>query len=737
MISFLNPLFLAALGALTLPLILHLIQSSRTERLPFSTVRFLKMAQKRSSRRIRMENLLLLLLRLLLLALLALAFAMPILRTRNFGSVLSRTSRDVAIVLDGSYSMNYRLNQQSVWNQATELAASIVEGLGDNDRFCVYLAGDQVTPVCEQMTGKKEEATARLRALPVPVGSSRLCPATLAALGTLNQEGRRGERELHILSDHQMLPWVSFSAGGEGDAAAAGAAGSPNPGGDKWDPSAVQDNTTCFVTLLGTPSPENAAVLNVELEPRLITAQTPCQVTVNLNRTGTPLETAVHLLVDGKETARRSVMLGGEGEARLRFALPPLEGGTHAALVTTPDDSLTEDNAFHFLIHVRERLPALCVGSRESALFLRTALSVGAGAGAEAVSAVEVKNITVAELGGENLSAYSCVFLCDVLPLAGQQVSLLEQYAAAGGLIVLFPGDGAAVADYAQWNSLPATPSAIADWPLEKRKQLLTWVLPQHPSVRGLAEGGIAPRIVVKRQLQCATLKEKAQVIVATSAGGPFLINRPAGRGAVVMFTVSADRSWSDFPLSAFYLPLAHQLIQYAAGVGARPPYLWATDSLSLKEFLPEATRHSTLTAPDGKPVPLRSVMVEGEAAAYAEGLMTPGIYKLGAAGGGGAKPALAINMLREESDLTPVKPADISSILGVSALHVATGKEELLKQLEDFRIGRSLGEALLWLALLVAIAEVLYANSLLRKTAKLTDTMKIAPSGRVKENEA
>ncbi|HOM58749.1 MAG TPA: BatA domain-containing protein [Kiritimatiellia bacterium] len=734
MISFLNPLFLAALGALTLPLILHLIQSSRTERLPFSTVRFLKLAQKRSSRRIRMENLLLLILRLLLLALLALAFAMPILRTRNFGSLLSRTSRDVAIVLDGSYSMNYRLNQQSVWNQATELAAAIVEGLGDNDRFCIYLAGDQVTPICEQMTGKKDEATARLRALPMPVGSSRLCPATLAALGTLNQEGRRGERELHILSDHQMLPWVSFSAGGEGDATA-GAAGSPDPVGDKWDPSAVQDNTTCFVTLLGTPNPENAAVLNVELEPRLITAQTPCQVTVNLKRTGTPLETAVHLLVDGKETARRSVMLGGEDEARLRFAFPPLEGGVHTAQVTTPDDSLTEDNAFHFLIHVRERLPALCVGSKENALFLRTALSVSADA--EAVSSVEVKNISVAELGGENLSAYSCVFLCNVLPLPGQQISLLERYAAAGGLIVLFPGDGAAVSDYAQWNSLPATPAAITEWPLEKRKQLLTWVLPQHPSIRGLVEGGIAPRVVIKRQLQCETLKEKAQVVVATSAGVPFLINRPAGRGAVVMLTVSADRSWSDFPLSAFYLPLAHQLIQYAAGVGARPPYLWATDSLSLNEFLPEATRHSTLSAPNGKPVPLRSVMVEGEAVAYAEGLMAPGIYKLSTPGGGGAQPALAINMLREESDLATVKPADISSILGVSALHVATGKEDLMKQLEDFRIGRSLGEALLWLTLLVAVVEVLYANSLLRKTAKLTDTMKIAPSGRVKEKEA
>jgi len=464
MISFLNPIFLAALGALTIPLILHLIQSSRTERLPFSTIRFLKMAQKRSSRRIKMENFLLMFLRLLLLALLALAFAMPIIRTQSFGNILSRTSRDVAIVLDGSYSMNYHLNQQNVWDQAKDLASTIIEGLGDNDRFCVYLAGDQVTPICEQMTGKKEDATTRLRALPMPVGSSRLCPATMAALGVLSQDGRRGERELHIISDHQLLPWGSFSKSEDKGATPAEAAAASGSGGNKWDPSAVKDNTTCFVTLLGTPEPENAAVVKVDLEPRLITAQTPCQVTVHLIRAGPPLETAVLISVDSKEVARRSVMLGGESTQKLQFMLPPLEGGVHTVQVTTPEDSLAEDNAFYFLIRVRERLPALCVGSPDNAFFVKTALSVGSGV--EEVSPVDVKSIAPSELAGENLSAYSCVFLCNVIPLAGQQISLLERYVAAGGLLVLFPGDGAAIADYASWTCCLRRPprSSIGRW---------------------------------------------------------------------------------------------------------------------------------------------------------------------------------------------------------------------------------------------------------------------------------
>ena len=95
MFDLLNPLYFYIAGSIgvLVPLILHLIQTRRTVRLPFSTIRFLKQAQSRSSRRLRMENLLLWLLRTLLMALLAAGFAMPLLRTRAFGGFLARARR--------------------------------------------------------------------------------------------------------------------------------------------------------------------------------------------------------------------------------------------------------------------------------------------------------------------------------------------------------------------------------------------------------------------------------------------------------------------------------------------------------------------------------------------------------------------------------------------------------------------------------------------------------------------
>lgn len=734
MISFLNPIFLAFGGALLIPLVLHMIQSSRTVRLPFSTIRFLQLAAKRSSRRIKMENLLLWLLRTLLMALLTAAFAMPMIRTKDFGNLLGRAARDVAIVIDGSYSLDYKAGRQKVWNQATDLAASIIEGLSEKDRFCVYLAGDEVTPICEQLTNKKEETATRLRALPMPLGSSQLCPATMAGLGALDQDGSRNERELHIISDHQRLPWAAFK---KDDAGARGTNAPAVPAADSglgpWDPSKVKDNTTCFVTLLGAPEPENVSPVDVDLEPKLITSETACQATVRFLRSGPVLETTAALFVDDKEVGRRSVTLGGGAPNETKFVIPPQSGGVHTVRVETPDDSLAIDNTFYFLVRVRQKLPALCVGSKDSTLFMRAALGTAMGG----VSSIDVKSITADGLPAETLALYSCIILCNAMPLAGQEIKSLERYVASGGLLVMFPGENGSVADYGAWSDMPAMPSTILDVPAAERKRLLNWEKPANPIVAGLREGGSTPSVVIKRQLKCEALKDKSETIISTGSGYPFLILRPSGRGAMLLFTVSADRTWSDFPLSPFYLPLVHQIIQYSAGIGAGTPFLWARDSLSLSEFLPEATRESILKGPDGKPVSIRSAVVEGETLSFAEGLTTPGLYRLNRPGGEGDAPALAINMPRGESDLTPVKPEDVPAILGVKTVQLATGKEELLKKIEDFRVGKTLGEPLLWLALLVALLESLYSNYLMRKGSKLTDSLAIAPSGKVKDKDS
>ena len=75
--NFLAPLFLAGAAAIALPILLHLIRRTERERIPFSSLMFLKQTPPKVTRRSRLENLLLLLLRCLAFALIALAFSRP------------------------------------------------------------------------------------------------------------------------------------------------------------------------------------------------------------------------------------------------------------------------------------------------------------------------------------------------------------------------------------------------------------------------------------------------------------------------------------------------------------------------------------------------------------------------------------------------------------------------------------------------------------------------------------
>ncbi len=103
--SFLAPLYIAGLLAVSLPIVFHLIRRTPRGQVPFSSLMFLSPSPPRITRRSRLNNIVLLILRGLALALLAFAFARPLLRDAASLEITDQPSRRVAILLDRSASM--------------------------------------------------------------------------------------------------------------------------------------------------------------------------------------------------------------------------------------------------------------------------------------------------------------------------------------------------------------------------------------------------------------------------------------------------------------------------------------------------------------------------------------------------------------------------------------------------------------------------------------------------------
>jgi hypothetical protein len=711
---FLTPLFLiaAAVGA-SVPLFLHLMQNRRKVTMTFPTLRFLKLAEKRSSSKVRLENLLLWLLRTLIMGLIGIAFAMPMLRKSAF--VWSgEAQRDVAIVIDASASMGYRKSDKTVWDDALESAAAVIEGLGEKDRVCIYLARLQPEAVVVEPIADKKEVLTRLKNLTLGSTTSQIGPALEEAVKALKKSDENREMEIHILTDNQAVPWQAKSA---------------DPASSGKSPFTGLNKLTVFVSILGVEAPDNTAPASIAIQPTRLRKGAEAKVATTFSRSGPDSETTAVFTVDGKEAGRRAIKTSTTAPETAEFRIPPLEQGLHAAKIETPDDNLSEDNAIHFILSVEKSMPVLVVGEKEDTLFVQTALRTALGAPQAVVT------VTSDDLSKQSLQNHACIILCNALPLSGQAINALETHVRAGGSLVVFPGMKASPNDYKSLPFLPAFPGAMEQVPPTEAKKSLSWDKAMHPLILPLREGSASPSVSLRRSAAISKVEPGAEVLVSMNTQEPFLIEKPHGNGKVLLFTVSADRSTSDFPLSPFYLPLLVQCADYSSPQSA--PYIEGTGTVILNELFPGMSEAPKITGPDGKNIPVRANAADGRTVFVAENMFLPGVYKISSGSGENSQFDLAVNIPRGESDLAPITPAEIIPRLGEVNLKIATDLPTLRTQMEESRAGRTFGEQILWLVLVLAVIEFWYANSLSRRGAMGREKLELDFSGHIKKPSA
>ena len=207
--SFLTPLYLLGLSAISLPILLHLIRRIPRGRVQFSSLMFLTPSPPRLNRRSRLDHWILLLLRAAALALLAAAFARPFLRQSSVNSD-PPSGRRVAILIDTSASMR----REGLWPQAVAHVERLLADLEPSDDLALFAfdAGVRtVVPWSEQrsadIASRKAAVRRALAGLRPGWGSTDL-GAALAAVADAAQVGTEQRataqsQEIVLISDMQ------------------------------------------------------------------------------------------------------------------------------------------------------------------------------------------------------------------------------------------------------------------------------------------------------------------------------------------------------------------------------------------------------------------------------------------------------------------------------------------------------------------------------------------------------
>jgi hypothetical protein len=209
-LGLLSPLNLLAALAVALLVVIHLLRRKREATVDFPAVRFLVLAQRRSSRRLRLRRILLLLARCLLLLLFALVLARPVLYAP--GAVFREGEAGfTALILDTSLSMTLRTGEGTRFDEARALAVSLVSRGGDRERFALIeaaaLPGAAAAPVWRDRAG----SLAALEGAAARPAVADLSRAFSQAYQLLRAAGP-AQKRIVVVSDLARGGWERFSA---------------------------------------------------------------------------------------------------------------------------------------------------------------------------------------------------------------------------------------------------------------------------------------------------------------------------------------------------------------------------------------------------------------------------------------------------------------------------------------------------------------------------------------------
>ena len=758
--SFLNAAILFGLIALIIPPIVHLLNRRRFEVVEWAAMQFLQITKK-IRRRMVFEQLLLMLLRCAVIAVLVLAIASPILNLSCVnrmpgGQWIARkagqTNRDVVVIVDGSYSMDYRWENQTAHDAAREWARQFLNDLIPGDRVAVVQAKQQTIPVMETLTADLNEVRTKIDSMPRPRGGVHWALAVKKGLDIL-QVGQNPQKEIVILTDGQKQGWADPEALGRWEQVGQSFPVSgnvpriivvnvvPNRPSDapNWFVGPIRTNravTTIgrevrfkFDLQLAIPEDREAAESKEGAETKPLPAP-PKKVTFE---------------VDGNEVGAKAPPKTGTPRIGMDFVQKFSTPGTHLVSALIDEDALPGDNRRDFAVEVLPSIPVLLVdgesrgGVRQRPSdFLRKALAPDN----DPQPSFILRTVSINEFGSQLLnspltrepgSIPRVLILSNVPAISDEQQKTIEEFLYRGGGVLVAPGERC---DPKSYNAIlpregkgwmPArllqqvgdvNDLAKAPTPLETDMQ--------HPAFELFTEaqpGGFTTAYFPRYWLLDAGGPDTGTTIVKLNNRdkSPLFVERTnVGKGRVILAAVPLDNSWrTNLTDRAAYVPLCHELVYYLAAARSGSVNLSPGAHIIFRPGDGEPPCGVTIETPEGTP---RRMEVSNWPLDFDDTRET-GIYKLKT--DSGKVNYYVVQPDSTESVLTPCEDKDrkaVQSFFPEGRLLYENDRGKIRVQFQKSTNPPQVWWLFLLLVLGLLLAELAFTRSLAKKSPPVTD---------------
>jgi hypothetical protein len=572
------PMAFGSLGMLLLgisaavPVVIHLLSRRRYNEMAWAAMEYLLAAMRKNARRIQLEQLLLLIVRVMILLVLAFALSdascsLSSRLTRAFVATGGTTHH--VIVIDGSYSMQYRDEDQTRFERAKELAAALVQSSQQGDGFTLILLADPPRAIVAAPAYDPADVVDEINALTGLDGSGNLT-ATLGEVEKILETARKEHPRLthnrvYFFSDLGRTTWGTATTDtGAGRLASLG------------------QRATLLLLDLGEAGADNLAVTSLTQFEPYVTAGHEVNYQAQIKNFGGQKNSRqlVEFLVDDRRVDEDRVDLAPGEEASVGFSYRFEQAGDHVVEIRSAKDKLAVDDARWLSVPVAESLKVLCIaGKPGSARYVAWSLQPR-----------KMDSPTVrAELASESallereLSEYDCVFLCNVGRFGRDEAEVLYNYLSGGGGLVIFLGDQVLpdsynlelAGDLAKHRILPARIGPLADagsYRFDPGDY-------EHPIVdpfRGFERTGLLTTPVWRYYKLEVDPESQARVALRFNNSDPAIVEEPIERGrCILVATAASDASvdsdqdppvpWTAISAWHSFPPLVHEMLAFSA----------------------------------------------------------------------------------------------------------------------------------------------------------------------------
>jgi len=594
---------IAGIALLTglIPVFIHLLNRRRFRRMPWAAMSFLLAANRRSAKRVRLEQLLLMSARIGALVLLGIAVARPFVpATAVLPGSSSRVHR--IVLIDNSLSMNaHGAEGRTRFAAAQQCAARLVDSFPPADAVSLVTLASPAEAVIAHAAYDRRFVRESLAA----IRSTQRATDTVGALSVAQDilkvsDAAAGNRAIYLISDFPMNVWQSDTP--QNPTATVRAA--------RQLADSVSDSSTDINLIrVDAGSGENIAVTRVTPESPLVGINVPARIAVEVSNFGDSTVRNAFLQVrrDGQTVRREQLPRIEPGSSVVSSVTTEFAAsGTHAVearVTAATQDTLEDDDTRYLSLEVRESAAVLLVDGRPGvklldgqAGFLATALAPNKSTllrrsrasvedRSSSMNLVAPKVISESELEGEALSDYDVVALCNVGRLSARHWSQLERFSSAGGGLLVFLGDLVSADQYNRYGyadgggvmpgkigrpiDLTNSPNALerlgeestqaagaAGLKLDRQVHPIVAEFAAHPN-SGLFLARVEHYVPIEADAH------RAEVVLRYGNDAPALLASAFGKGRVLLWTTTANMDWSNLPAKGDYVAVMLNAVSY------------------------------------------------------------------------------------------------------------------------------------------------------------------------------